>query len=375
VGAEHARIADTLGAWALDACEHEEARAVEAHLGDCPACANEAARLRDVANWLGASDDEEYEPPPTLRGTVLAAAWAIRPPTVPPSDGVPALAPIGLAAMPDGSAVTAAAAYQAAVATLDAVVRELTAADWERPAVDTWSVRDLLVHLTAADGLLAEQVGLPVEVGRTGGDTVAGRSHAAVAAARAAAEAPELAWARWRTQAQALAAAAGPDQPDHRGLIYLADRRLPRRPLVDGLTQRLFETWVHTDDIRLAADRRVPPPPVRDVAAIARLGVAVLPAALALSGARHGGQTARLVLDGAAGGDWLVPFDWQLGDPDPVDGAAGPAPAATVTLEAVEFCYLMAGRRSPDTLDHVVTGDTELAAELLRVTATLGCDY
>jgi hypothetical protein len=32
--------------------------------------------------------------------------------------------------------------------------------------------------------------------------------------------------------------------------VRLADPRLPRQPLRTALVQRLFETWIHTDDVR-----------------------------------------------------------------------------------------------------------------------------
>jgi hypothetical protein len=49
-------------------------------------------------------------------------------------------------------------------------------------------------------------------------------------------------------------------------------------------------------------------------------------------------------------------------------------PDVTVTMEAVEFCYLLGNRRDPDSVPHRVEGDPALAATLLRAATTLGCD-
>ncbi|MDF2741493.1 MAG: hypothetical protein K0S88_2863, partial [Actinomycetia bacterium] len=69
---------------------------------------------------------------------------------------------------------------------------------------------------------------------------------------------------------------------------------------------------------------------------------------------------------GPGGGDWTIS---PAGQPAP----AGP-PAATVTMDAVEFCYLLGNRRDPGLVPHRVEGDPTLAATLLHAATTLGCD-
>jgi Sigma-70 region 2 len=49
-------------------------------------------------------------------------------------------------------------------------------------------------------------------------------------------------------------------------------------------------------------------------------------------------------------------------------------PDATVTMGALEFCYLLGNRRDPDSVPHRVEGDPVVAATLLRAATTLGCD-
>jgi hypothetical protein len=78
-------------------------------------------------------------------------------------------------------------------------------------------------------------------------------------------------------------------------------------------------------------------------------------------------RSARLVLVGPGGGDWTIA-------PAVHDAGARRAPEATVTMDAVEFCYLLGNRRDPDAVPHRVEGDPAVAATLLRAATSLGCD-
>jgi hypothetical protein len=148
--------------------------------------------------------------------------------------------------------------------------------------------------------------------------------------------------------------------------VRLADPRLPRQPLRTAVVQRLFETWIHTDDIGRVLGGRPAVPDERHVSLIVAFGVQLLPAALRLAGADRPPHSARLVLVGPGGGDWII------------SPAVQPAPArlpdATVIMEAVEFCYLLGNRRDPGSVPHRVEGDPAVAATLLRAATTLGCD-
>jgi hypothetical protein len=130
--------------------------------------------------------------------------------------------------------------------------------------------------------------------------------------------------------------------------------------------QRLFETWIHTDDLRTVLGGQPAQPEERHVALIVAFGVQLLPAALRLAGADRPPRSTRLVLVGPAGGDWII-------SPAVQRAPAGP-PDATVTMETVEFCYLLGNRRDPDSVPHRVEGDPDVAAALLRAATTLGCD-
>lgn len=84
---------DLVAGYALDALGEDERRTFEAHLASCAACGEELARLSAPVHAL-AYGAPPAEPPPALRGRVLAAARAERPNVVPlrPRWAYPALA-------------------------------------------------------------------------------------------------------------------------------------------------------------------------------------------------------------------------------------------------------------------------------------------
>jgi hypothetical protein len=147
--------------------------------------------------------------------------------------------------------------------------------------------------------------------------------------------------------------------------VRLAGGSGMRRPLVEALTQRAFETWIHADDIRgtLALPAQSPPPD--HVCRIVGFGVGLIPRAMDAAGRGHPGRSIQLELTGGGGGTYVVPLSAAY------DGAA---PSAQVALPAVLFCRLMAGRSGPAEPAITVTGDQRIAADFIAVAATLGCD-
>jgi uncharacterized protein (TIGR03083 family) len=333
VEAEHPRVFELLGAWALGATDGRETDEVRAHLDGCPVCGAEAARLEQAAAWLGAA--EELSPPAGLRDTVLAAARARRRP-----------APAAQAA-PAATAAEATAPYAAAVAELDELLGELAPEQWEARVVHGWRVPELVAHLAANDATLAAELGIA---------PAAAAEPARPAAARAA----------WRAQADAVLRLVGGGGAAvlHRS-VRLVGPWEPGHPLPQALDQRAFETWIHAEDIRAATGRPAVPPDPGRVGRILALAVRLLPAALALLGLEHPGRTARLVLSGPGGGRWSVPLSPRGGPGEP---------DVTIGAEAAEFCYLIGNRRSAASLRHTVEGDRALAADLLRAATRLGCD-
>jgi Anti-sigma-K factor rskA len=63
---------------ALDVVDEDEERRVREHVARCPGCADELDRMREAAAVLG-SAPPQLDPPPALRGRLLAAARAERP--------------------------------------------------------------------------------------------------------------------------------------------------------------------------------------------------------------------------------------------------------------------------------------------------------
>lgn len=147
---DHAVLKSLLGAWALAACSAEETSAVESHLTDCAACADEALRLRDAVGLLHPEDSLDLDP--TLRSRVLHGCLVRRPARLPvPEWAVP---------------------YDAETARLDALLGDMAEAEWRAPVWLRWfdgrqqaaretNVAGVIAHLLAVDGLVARALGLP----------------------------------------------------------------------------------------------------------------------------------------------------------------------------------------------------------------------
>lgn len=307
-------VADLLGAWALDVCGDDEAATVEAHLGQCDECASEAARLHAAAGWLGV--ERVIAPPPALRQSVLDEARRRR-------------APVAVRTLVE--------AYSAAAALLHDALGRLGHADWRRPDRRHGDVAGMIRHLTTNDAVLASDLDLR-RVPRDGEGSV----HEA-----------------WRLQSEILLRGLGSGATDLNRRVTLAGKGGGRPgSLRDALVQRAFETWIHLEDVRCAS---VPPSPER-VRRIVALAVGLLPRALAAQGLQWPGKFA-LHLTGIGSGEWSFP----LGGPD----SGG---ATAVTMEALEFTRLVAGRHTAESVNAAVEGDNRVALQVLRIASTLGCD-
>jgi uncharacterized protein (TIGR03083 family) len=310
----HDEVLDLIGAWALDACDPDEAAEVDAHLSGCVTCAAEARRLRSAAGWLAA--DRVVPAPPAMRHRVLASAWAARPPAL---------------------MHTLVGAYAGQAALLDRMLGAVRPDDWARPDPRHETVGGVVAHLAGNDAMLAADLGLPVVPVPAG-------------------PAPEV-HAAWREQSRVIVDGLATRAGDLDQRVRLAHPGPPPlRPLRDALVQRAFETWTHLDDIGTAVGRGTTTPPAEQVRRIVDLAAALLPGAL--TGAEMG--TVRLVLEGTGGGEWTLP--------------CGPGGATTIYADAVEFTRLVANRRGPDSFAHSTTGNQAVSARVLRAAATLGCD-
>ena len=277
----HEHVASLLGAWALGACSDEETRLIMDHVFRCPGCREEALLFGGVTELLGG-----MTPRPSLRERTLASARARRPaaPSVP----------------------TYAAPYAAQMSVLDALLAELPPGVWSTTVIDDWNVQDVVAHLSATDGLLAEQLeagvgsaenasaeilaeilqaamaradgahsandGADKGHGATADENVDAPSSAAetvanvpgtdrdladrtaLAIAQERAREPSGTRATWRAQAEVLCAHLNEELST--GLVRL---RFPMK-VANALVQRAFETWIHARDIAMATGHSLPSP-------------------------------------------------------------------------------------------------------------------
>ncbi|MFI7383376.1 zf-HC2 domain-containing protein [Streptomyces sp. NPDC049813] len=365
---DHRVLTSLLGAWALAACSPEEAAAVDAHLGGCGACAEEALRLRDAVGLLHAEESLDLDP--MLRARVLEGCLSRRPARIP----VPGWA----------------APYDAETARLDALLQDIGDDEWHAPVQLRWYEREeqvsrrttvagVIAHLTGVDGLVARALGLddpPPGAGQRPGAAaaLAGLGPAARTEAYWRAEwlpASRAVRGTWRDQSHALirtVSFAGSDAAGAGGSgllpVSYGDFELALR---DAMVDRAFECWIHAGDIADAVDYPYEPPAPRHLGRMIELAARMLPGSLAarrelgLLAQDGAGRGVRLEVEGAGGGEWLISLD---------GGAAG-REVAHVALDGVEFCRLAAGHVSPDEAAAGQVGDRAAIRDVLCATAAL----
>ena len=308
-----------------------EAELVEIHLSTCPACAREARELREAAADLGGA---YLQPPAGSLARLRAAAPARRR----PATATPAYA----------------APYAAQVAALDLLLSDLAPEEWHRiAAYGELTVRDLLAHLAATDGLVAAGLGLPVQPPVEPGEKLAARTATVLSYERG--RSAEQTRQSWRAQADAVCRSLV-EHPSPGTATVAVGRPFP---LADALVARAFETWIHGEDIAAATGRPAVPPLPEHVHPMADFAARVLPRVTSRRIAPPHDRYVRLHLTGAGGGTWTVPLDPAVTIP------AAVRPAAEVALDVVEFCRLAADRRDPGRIAVEVRGDTALAREFL----------
>lgn len=366
----HRVLKSLLGAWALAACSAEEVEAVEAHLTECAACADEALRLRDAVGLL--HTDGTLDLDPLLRSRVLESCLSRRPAAIP---------------VPDW-----ATPYDAETARLDALLRDIGAAEWHAPVRLKWfederqvhrrtTVAGVVGHLMTVDGLVSTALGLddPLDGGSSSG---AGHTPLSPTART------ETYWSAARRPA--TRAVHGPWREQSHTLIRtvsFAGRRVAELsvsygdfalPLQDSLLERAFEAWVHGWDIADAVHYPYGAPSAAHLHRMIDLAARLVPAALAarrragLAGparelvtAGMPGRSLHLEIEGSGGGDWYIALDSPaaLGTADRV--------VAQVALDGVEFCRLVAGHVPPEDAAAGQEGDREAIHDVLFAAASL----
>ncbi|MGW3042582.1 zf-HC2 domain-containing protein [Kitasatospora sp. NPDC001159] len=386
---QHDAFRSLLGAWSLGACPPGEAAELEQHLRACPECAEESARLRDAAGWLAL--DEPLDQPGSLRQQVLDWCLARRPAELPvPAWGMP---------------------YTAETAKLDVLLRDLGPEEWQEVAELPWHggterlrPAEVLGRLTAVDGVLALALGLPDPVSAAAGTPAVsstapapaverrvpaqeaavaprvppqGGPYAAITARTArlladqAGLPPQSVRSRWRRQTHDLVRSAAL-APQGSALVDLGFAVLPLR---DAFVDRALECFVHGEDVARAVAYPYDPPAPQHLRQMVELVVRLLPRALAglraarperagvpgaPAGSDPGGRRLRLVVDGPAAGEWLVPLDGQEAGPP------GGEPVASMVLDGLELCQLAAAHRDPDRLPVGEHGDRAAVREVLH---------
>jgi uncharacterized protein (TIGR03083 family) len=309
---------DLVGAYALDACDPEEAAAMDVYVADHEEAAAEAERLRVVAAWLGAAG--ALHPPIGLRDQLLAAA----------TEPVTALPPVD--------------ALRRESVRFEMLLDSLEDGDLTTITENGLSVRDLVTHVAIIDeAFVAAATESSVFIG------------ADLVAELTTAQLPETAdWSFVQIRDRVRSARAALVALDAQ---YPAETRVGGYSLGSVLVIRAFETWTHCHDIAVATGRPEPPaePPV--LRTMADLAVETLPLALAARGFSYPDRTARVVLTGPGGGDWTIACDGR--------GTPGPVPDVVLRAPVVEFCRRFADRLTVDEVPFDADGDVELGRALV----------
>ena len=320
---------ELLGAYALDAVDADEAVAVEEYLGRASHAADEVGRLRNAAAWIGAT--EALAPPPELHDTVLEAARSRR------------ATSWGRSAPDDPSL----AAFLSETGRFDALLDTVGDDVLDVLTFNGLTVRELVIHLAAMESAVASTIGRPTapdvtepDIERRTAELVERFRDRPLRDARALWRASVDAVRQW-----AVVESSARDVPLF-GLTFSRDSLL---------VTRAFETWTHADDIRRALGRPEAPPPAEVVQRMADLSITTMPAALEVAGRAHPGKTARIVLTGDGGGDWLIPFGFA---------EVGETPDVVLTADVVAWCRCVSERMAPDALPRQVEGDPALADDL-----------
>jgi uncharacterized protein (TIGR03083 family) len=324
-------LEELLGAYALDALEPDERADVEAVLAHEPDLARKAAHLQTAAVLLAA--DHTVEPAASLRDSAIASALSVR------VNG-------WHIDNPDGASISAADLHQRQWDDLAELLVTLSEADWLATTSYSCSVAELMAHLSASLEHTAHRyLDASDFVPPPGTED----DH----------------WAMTRPTIERLL--AGPRQAIIDALVDVNDRIVAALPAheaalgdISDLTSaavlvraKVFEMWMHSDDVRRATGREFLDPDRDRLAALCQLAADATPLGMTVTGGAAPGKTLRLVLTGPGGGTFVRPMAYR-------DRASGDGDLLIVAT-AVDFCRL-AGKML-DPADFIF--DAEGAVELI----------
>jgi uncharacterized protein (TIGR03083 family) len=327
---DDAMLDELLGAYALDAVDADEAAAVEDYLERTPHAVDEVARLRNAAAAMAAT--EALAPPPELFDSMLTAVRVRRPAH---AGDDPFLG-----------------AYLSETARYDALIDTLPDDAFDVLTFNGLTVHELVIHMAAMESAVSAAVGRAT-VPEVTEEDIERRTAAFIDRFR---DRPlrDLRML-WRSSVSAVAewAEGAPASKRVRvfGLPFACE---------SILVLRSFETWTHADDIRRALGRELSPPPPAVLHRMADLSVMTMPASLEMVERPHRGKTARVVLTGNGGGDWLIPLGFA---------EASATPDVVVTADVVAWCRCVSERVAPEGLPREVEGDQQLADDLVAASS------
>jgi uncharacterized protein (TIGR03083 family) len=311
---------DLVGAYALDACEPEEATAIDAYIAANADAAAEAERLRDAAAWLGAAG--ALNPPASLRDRLLAVA----------TERVEGLPPVEALRRETERFVT----------LLDSLEEQ----DLDAVTFNGLTVRELVAHVAIIDEAFVAGAGDESNNVVVAADLVEALTAAELA--KVADWSFEQICARFYTARRALV-----ELDD----LLTPEDRVGGYALGSALVIRAFETWTHHDDIAAATGAAVAEIEGPVLRTMSELAIQTLPVAMAAKGYAYPGSTARIVMTGPGGGDWTIAVTPHE--------AVAPVPHVVLRVPAIEFCRRFADRLAVDEVPVEIDGNAELARALV----------
>jgi uncharacterized protein (TIGR03083 family) len=328
-------LEELLGVYALDALEPDERADVEAFLAHEPDLALEAAHLQTAAVLLAA--EQTVEPAASLRDTTLASAISVR------MNG-------WHVDNPDGASIRAADLHRRQWDDLAGLLVTLSDADWQATTSYGCSVSELMAHLSVSLEHMAHSY---LDAGDFVPPAGTENDH----------------WAMTRPTIERLL--VEPRQAIIDALADVNDRivaALPAREAALGdisnitsaavmVRGRVFEMWMHSDDVRRAIGRALLDPDHERLAALCQLAADATPAGMTVTRGGAAGKTLRLVLTGPGGGTFVRPMAYG-------DSASGGGDLLIVAA-AVDFCRLAGKLLDPADFIFKADGDVELVDAVL----------